>query len=315
MVKAQVQNSPGSFTDILSSSDNPRNSEGDFITLNDGRILFAYTRFMNSSSDHAPAQIMGRYSEDGGKTWFRKDKLIVEREGDQNVMSVSFLRLQNGNIALIYARKNSLEDCIPMVRISTDEAQTWSNPKPIITDQTGYFVLNNDRVIQLKSGRILVPVSLHKTPNSEWRNRGELRCFYSDDNGTIWKRGQVLPANANIITQEPGLVEMKDGSVLMNIRANNGRQYSSFSHDEGITWNVAKQTIIPSPIAPASLKRLNGTGDLILAWNNNGKSGPGYFKSKRAPLTVAISRDEGQSWGNIQNIEGSIHASYAYRSR
>ncbi|EPR71115.1 Sialidase [Cyclobacterium qasimii M12-11B] len=312
LVKAQAQNAPGSFTDILSSSVNPRNSEGDFITLKDGKILFAYTRFMNSFSDHAPAQIMGRYSDDGGKTWSEKDKLIVEREGDQNVMSVSFLRLQNGDIALFYARKNSLEDCIPMVRISKDEAQTWSKPTPIITDQKGYFVLNNDRVIQLKSGRILAPVSLHKTPNSEWRNRGEIRCFYSDDMGFTWKMGQVLPVPTNVISQEPGVVEMDDGRIMMNIRTNQGTQYSSFSLDEGITWSLAKETIIPSPIAPASLARLNGTGDLILAWNNNGKSGPGYFKSKRTPLTVAISRDEGQSWGNIQNIEGSIHASYAY---
>src|SRR5690606_40799228 len=96
--------------EVLSSPDNPRNSEGDFITLNDGRILFAYTRFTDSSSDHAPARIMGRMSSDQGKTWSTEDLLIVDNEGQQNVMSVSFLRLQNGNIALLYAQKNSLED-------------------------------------------------------------------------------------------------------------------------------------------------------------------------------------------------------------
>src|SRR5690606_16660809 len=151
--------------DLLSSESNPRNSEGDFITLQDGRVLFAYTRFMDSSSDHAPAQIMGRYSEDQGQTWTQEDELIVDNEGGQNVMSVSFLRLQNGDLGLFYARKNSLDDLIPFLRISKDEAKSWSEPHPIITDQNGYFVLNNDRVIQLESGRLLVPVSLHKTPN------------------------------------------------------------------------------------------------------------------------------------------------------
>src|SRR5690606_15929368 len=221
-VKAQGHQPPGSFTDILSSSVNPRNSEGDFITLNDGRILFAYTRFMNSSSDHAPAQIMGRFSEDGGRTWSAEDQLIVEREGDQNVMSVSFLRLQDGNIALFYARKNSLEDCIPMVRISNDDAKTWSDPRPVISDQKGYFVLNNDRVIQLESGRILVPVSLHNTPNGQWSHRGEIRCYYSDDSGVTWKRGLSVPAPSGVITQEPGVTELRDGRILMNIRANHG---------------------------------------------------------------------------------------------
>lgn len=311
-VMAQSQLPDGSAYDILTSVENPRNSEGDFIPLKDGRILFAYTRFMSSSSDHAPAQIMGRFSEDGGKSWSDEDHLIVDREGDQNVMSVSFLRLDNGHIALFYARKNSLDDLIPMLRISKDEARTWSDPQPVITDQDGYFVLNNDRVIQLESGRILVPVSLHKTPNSEWSHRGEIRCYYSDDSGVSWNRGQVLPASEDVITQEPGVVELKDGRVRMIVRANHGVQYKSFSSDGGITWSLAQPSNIPSPIAPASLERLKSTGDLILVWNNNGKSGPGYFKSKRTPLTMAISRDDGNTWAFIKNVEGSVHASYAY---
>ncbi len=31
---------------------NPRNSEGDFVQLRDGRILFVYTRFSSGGSDH-----------------------------------------------------------------------------------------------------------------------------------------------------------------------------------------------------------------------------------------------------------------------
>ena len=35
---------------------NPRNSEGGFVTLRDGRILFVYTRYYGESwDDHAPA--------------------------------------------------------------------------------------------------------------------------------------------------------------------------------------------------------------------------------------------------------------------
>lgn len=298
--------------DLVATPENPRNSEGDFLRLNDGRILFAYTRFMQSSSDHAPAQIMGRFSSDEGKTWTKEDQLIVNSEGDQNVMSVSFLRLKNGHICMFYARKNSLEDNIPQLRISKDETKTWSAPQAVITDQKGYFVLNNDRVIQLKSGRILVPVSLHKTPNSAWNNRGEIRCYFSDDDGLTWNRGQVLPAPDEIITQEPGVVELHDGRVMMIIRASGGAQYKSYSDDQGQSWSLAEKTNIPSPIAPASLERLLSTGDLILVWNNNGKSGPGYFKAKRSPLTMAISQDEGKSWSYIQNLENNEQASYAY---
>ena len=56
------------------SSDNPRNSEGDFIRLKDGSILFIYTHFTGGSGDHATANLAGRISNDDGQTW--SDKYI-----------------------------------------------------------------------------------------------------------------------------------------------------------------------------------------------------------------------------------------------
>ncbi len=61
---------PETVLKLSPSENNPRNSEGDFVTLKDGRILFVYSRYTgDSSSDHAPAFLAGRYSADGGKTW------------------------------------------------------------------------------------------------------------------------------------------------------------------------------------------------------------------------------------------------------
>ena len=108
---------------VLAPGDNnPRNSEGDFIPLKDGRILFVYTRFTGGKgSDHDKAELVSRVSANGGKTWSEKDELVVANEGGWNVMSVSLLRLANGQIALFYLRKNSLTDCRPLVRLSSDE--------------------------------------------------------------------------------------------------------------------------------------------------------------------------------------------------
>ncbi len=117
---------------LTTGPDNPRNSEGDFITLKDGRILYIYSRYTgNSSSDHANAFLAGRYSSDKGKTWTSEDVKIIDQEGTMNVMSVSLLRLQNGEIAFFYLKKNSTTDCIPMIRISNDEARTWSEASPV----------------------------------------------------------------------------------------------------------------------------------------------------------------------------------------
>ncbi|AHF14608.1 sialidase [Niabella soli DSM 19437] len=293
--------------------DNPRNSEGSFVTLKDGRILFVYSHYTgNNSGDHAPAYLAGRYSSDGGKTWTAQDVKIIDREGGMNVMSVSLLRLRNGTIALFYLRKNSTVDCIPVVRFSNDEAKTWSAPVDCITDQQGYFVLNNDRVIQLSDGRLLLAVAKHSSPaDTKWQEKGALFAYYSDDNGKTWTAGKQVPTPATIITQEPGLVALKDGRILMYIRASGGSQYASYSKDRGATWSDALPFTLKSPIAPATIERIPSTGDLLAVWNNNDGS-IATIKGKRTPLTVAISKDDGISWIHIKNLEADPDGWYCY---
>lgn len=293
-------------------ANNPRNSEGDFITLKDGRILLAYTHFTgNSSSDHAPAFLAGRYSSDGGNTWTQDDSVIVPNESGLNIMSVSLLRLQDGRIALFYLRKTSTTDCIPVVRFSNDEAKTWSNEIECITDKAGYFVLNNNRVIQLKSGRIIMAVALHTIAAGVWQNKGALYSYYSDDGGRTWQSGSQVPDTTNIVTQEPGLIELRNGKVLMFIRSSGGVQQLSYSADDGISWSHIVPSDITSPLSPASMARIPDTGDLVLVWNNNDGTDES-IKNKRTPLTVAISKDEGKTWEHIQNVETAKQGLYCY---
>ena len=39
--------------DLDPGNDNPRNSEGAFARLSDGRLIFAYSRFCGGSTDHS----------------------------------------------------------------------------------------------------------------------------------------------------------------------------------------------------------------------------------------------------------------------
>src|SRR5690606_4721529 len=102
--------------------------------------------------------------------------------------------------------------------------------------------------------------------------------------------------------QEPGVVALRDGRVMMLIRAGGGRQYQAYSADGGETWTPAKPAGLRSPISPASVKQIPGTGDLLAVHNNNGASGPGYYKSKRSPLTLSVSADDGQSWQVVGDL-------------
>jgi sialidase-1 len=293
-------------------SDNPRNSECDFVTLKDGSVKMIYSHYTGtSSSDHASAYLASRISYDGGKTWSGKDHLELENEGKMNVMSVSLLRLKNGRIALFYLRKNAITDCVPMVRFSDDESKTWSAPTPCITDQEGYFVLNNNRVIQLKSGRLLLSVSLHQTPTTAWSATGRIFSYYSDDHGITWLRGSEVANPDAVTTQEPGVIELKNGDVMMFMRTNAGVQYKSYSRDKGLTWSPAEKTNIISPVSPASIARIPGKKDLVLVWNNNDGSIP-ETKGKRTPLNIAVSKDEGKTWRNEKIVEGDADGWYCY---
>jgi sialidase-1 len=285
---------------------NPRNSEGDFIQLKDGSILFVYTHFTSGAGDHANAYLAGRYSYDKGRTWTNEDVTILSNEGGMNIMSVSLLRLKNGEIALLYLRKNSKTDCVPFIRLSTDEAKTWSEPLRCV-DDTKYFVVNNDRLMQMKKGRLIIPAAVHEDP--AWSN-GKILCYYSDSNGDVWVKSAQVPNPGNVVLQEPGIVELKDGRLMMFCRTDAGVQYFSYSVDQGETWSPVEPGNIKSPLSPASIERIPETTDLLLIWNNNYEMEK--RDGKRTPFNLAISRDDGVNWEKIKTIESDPDGWYCY---
>ncbi len=277
-----------------SDAQNPRNSEAAVIQRTDGSLLLAWTDFYaGDDADHAPARISGRISTDGGWTWGAKYPL-VENDGGCNVMEVNFLRLTDGRIALFHCQKNTQStDCRVMMRTSSDEGKTWS-PAKQLSPAKKYTGLTNGRSIRLKTGRILLEA---------WEG-GDSYCYLSDDDGKTWREGQrVKPRDG---CWEPACVELKDGRVMMLMRTRIGGQYKSLSKDGGETWTQPVKTPLVGTAAPVSISRIPKTGDLLAIWNHN----PGA--KKRNPLTAAISKDEGETWGHLRNIEDAPDDAWAY---
>lgn len=303
---------------LAPSKENPRNSEGDFVTLKVGRILFIYTHFTGGGSDDAAAFLASRISGDGGKTWTPKDQLVMENDADENIMSVSLLRLQDGRIALFYLRKNSITDCRPALRFSTDEGQSWSDAHEVIGEkEIGYYVVNNDRLVQLADGRLIFPTAQHNSPSlKKFNGYGTILCYVSDDKGKTWHRSKhsqdgTKADGKQTLLQEPGLVELTDGRLMMWTRTNGGSQFVCYSKDRGETWSKMEPSSLKSPVSPASIERLPKTKDLVVVWNDHSEI-PKELRGKRTPLSIALSKDEGKTWQPTQTLYDLPTGWYCY---
>ncbi len=314
-----------SVTYLDSAPGNPRNSEGAFVQLKDDRLMFAYSRYNGDTwHDHASADIAAVHSTDGGRSWTEQPEIIFHHEGHGNLMSLSLLRLRNGRLAATVLRKRFIEekfcDCRPMIAFSDDEGASWSKLQ-YCTPIPGYHVVNHDRLIQLKSGRLMLPAALHRwqdDDNCGVSMRATVYIFYSDDDGANWHEapGWVLPPQeSGTGLQEPGLVELNDGTLMAWFRTDLGCQYKAFSHDGGMTWSHAVAAReFPAPPSPLSMKRAPG-GELIAIWNDytpRWAVAPRDGSWGRTPLVLAVSRNEGKSWENHMLLEDRADHGYCY---
>jgi sialidase-1 len=300
------------------TKDHPRNSEGSFVQLKSGRILYYFTQFYGGANDASAARIAGIHSDDAGRTW-SDPATVLENTGGQNVMSVSLLRLKSGRLAFFCLHKQSHTDCRPYVRFSDDEGGIWSEPT-LVVPAPGYFVLNNDRVIQLASGRLVAPVAFHRSKLADpasgkaFDARAIDLWYLSDDEGKTWREASTwwaLPVRSGSGLQEPGVVELAGGKLFGWARTDTGFQYGTASADGGVNWTAPVPTTLASPNSPASIKRLPGSDDLLAIYNDHSGRHP-FTKGRRTPLVSAISKDGGASWSPSRLIESDPEGGFCY---
>ncbi|MEZ6079230.1 MAG: sialidase family protein, partial [Pirellulaceae bacterium] len=109
------------------------------------------------------------------------------------------------------------------------------------------------------------------------------------------------------------VVELKDGRIMMLVRTQLGYPGKAYSEDGGDTWSTMTTLGVQGPEAPATLRRIPSTGDLLLVWNNTYTAGAGHG-GERTPLTAAISRDEGETWSVVDNLESDLSRTFSYIS-
>ena len=182
-----------------------------------------------------------------------------------------------------------------------------------------YLVVNNDRLVQLSSGRLIIPVAYHRLMKRGINLRSEALFFLSDDGGMNWRESRqncYPPQILNSGFLEPGVVELRDGRVMAFFRTDGGAHYKAFSHDGGETWSTPERaTEFPAPNSPLSIKRNPETGELFAVWNDaDPRWGiePLEKSWQRTPLVIARSTDEGKSWRGHRVIEDAPDHGFCY---
>lgn len=269
--------------------------------LPDGRWMLAYNDHYGGVDDESPSHIRYLLSGDDGATW-SQPRTLVEHGEHQNVFGPALLRLRDGRFGLTYGAFDHWESQHVYFRHSRDPLGEWSPPHRI-TDFPGVHGNAGQRLLQLRSGRLIQPVGWAPSETPQRGIAHEGFVWWSDDGGATWRctpESIKLPKRG---VMEPVIVELRDGRLLMFMRNQLGVIYRTVSADEGETWSTPEPTTLETPESCCFLTRIGATGDLAVVWNNSRYDLSCVQFGRRCPMSVAISQDEGETWSAPVDLE------------
>lgn len=290
-----------------------------------GTLLAFCEGRVSSASDWASMDILMRRSTDGGDSW-SKPFVIAERDtvGRPTTNSVPIVD-RDGSIHFLYER--NLNGAHFYYVRSIDDGVTWSSPRDITGVIDQYKPEYDWKVaapgpghgIQLLNGRLVVPIWLCDPDSTIPGGSQRPSCvatIYSDDHGANWKRGDLITDNGDAINgiadtvvnpSESVLVELNDGTVMMNLRSESRshKRLVFYSPDGASHWSgPALDEKLYEPICMASMISLNRFSgkDYLLFCNPDSRNDPASRNllagksGKRENLSLKLSYDAGKSW-------------------
>ena len=260
--------------------------------------------------DHNQNDIILKRSTDGGKTWGPLQLVASDGRNSLNDASTIVVR-ETDRVMVLYTRFPEgfhTDQVVPgytgdrvsrsLLVYSDDDGRTWSTPREITKSvkrpSAVCAVFAPGIGCQLRrgehKGRLVVPMW-------QGRSRGQkVYVAYSDDQGETWQYGDLVPVEAKGGVNESQVVELADGSVMMNARSWGGSKCRKVgtSKDGGQTWSgLVDDPVLIEPNCQAAFLRytdpLDGQKSRILFSN------PASTERRRNGV-VRLSYDEGKTW-------------------
>ncbi len=301
-----------------------------------GTVL-AWCEARKKGSDWDAIDILLRRSSDDGKTWSEPQKIAdVPGPKAKNPFSLK-LKFVNpedvtyNNPVLIPDRDGKVHAlfCLEYMRCfymrSVDDGASWSPPVEITPTfekfRSAYdwkvLATGPDHGIQLRGGRLLVPVWLSTGTGGNAHRPSVTATIYSDDQGQTWQAGDIaVPCTDEWVNpNETVAIELADGGVMLNVRSESkaNRRLVTIGKDGAAGWSTPKfDDALLEPICMGSIVRLslkpNSDKNRILFCNPDnlsradGKEAPGKNRDRKN-VSVKLSYDEGQTWPVNKSVE------------
>jgi sialidase-1 len=266
-------------------------------------LAFAEAR-RESRTDSGDIDLVVKRSADRGKTW--SGMQVVGDNGPNTFGNPCALVDRTTGAIWLLTTQNRGEDReqeiiagtskgtrTVWVMKSTDDGGTWSEPVEITarakkSDWT-WYATGPGSGIQTRTGRLVVPANHAVAGTHTHRSH----MVYSDDHGSTWRLGGVLPDGTN----ESQVVELADGRLMLNMR-NHPRKEENYravatSADSGETWSDVRHDLaLIEPPAQASILRFSTRA----SHDRNRLLFSNAASTRRERMTVRVSYDEGESW-------------------
>ncbi len=302
-----------------------------------GTVL-AWCEARKKGGDWDDIKVLLRRSTDDGKTWSMPKSIAnVPGPKTKNPFSLGMKNVDPNDVTynnpvLIAGTDGTVHMlfCLEYMRCfyqrSDNDGTSWSTPVEI----TGAFekfrkdydwkvlATGPNHSIQLKSGRLVVPVWLSTGTGGNAHRPSVTATIFSDDKGATWQAGEIaVPCTDEWINpNETVAIELADGSVMLNVRSESKahRRIITTSKDGATDWTKPRfDDALLEPICMAGIVRYStGSGpkeNRILFSNphnleggREGKPEPGQSRARKN-VSVKLSYDEAKTWPVNKSIE------------